>query len=671
MMAPVASLPDTVPDDPKVIAKLTQEWDIRGIDVATLHMSRGTIVPHAGGAPHSPRATLQGSVRVTELPELNTSSRGDIELGDTIGEGGMGVVWSGTQRPLRREVAIKSIREDAPPGATDALLREARVTGTLEHPNIVPIHALGRDATGRPLIVMKLIEGRSWAELLERQIDDGGHRAVLADLEHHIKILVEVSKAAHFAHSRGIIHRDLKPDNVMIGSFGEVYVVDWGIAVSVEVGADLDITHAQDVREVTGSPAYMAPEMAIGDGPHLDARTDVYLLGATLHQILTGRPPHEAPTTHKMLTKAYASTPHTYDAIIPEALANICQTAMARDPEERFQTAAAFSTAVGRFLEFRNSNLLTDEATATLEALRDMVSLPGQDSDHHAHYRLFNECRFGFLNALRIWENNDKAREGLQAAVELMIEFELAHGSAGAAEALLGDLLEKRPRLASRIARKREREHSTMMELDELKRDLDPTGADRPRAVLSFVVAATWPAVHGLLWYADRSAGYEVGHLSLAGIYGLFALGSVIVAIAARDKLLAKARFGLQTQMVLTLLYAGSALLWLVGYRLEIPVTSCFTLAFFFGIIAWVTASITVDQRMMAWAVAMAAGLVASVLHPPLGIVWMGAAGALGAVAMGILRIRTKSANDTLPLSARWSRHEAEALLTTTRRSSR
>ena len=371
-----------------------------------------------------------------------------------------------------------------------------------------------------------------------------------------------------------------------------------------------------------------------------------------------------------MLTKAYASTPHTYDANIPDALANICQTAMARDPEERFQTAAAFSTAVSRFLEFRNSNLLTDEASASLEALRDMVSLPGQDGDHHAHYRLFNECRFGFLNALRIWENNDKAREGLQAAVELMIEFELAHGSAGAAEALVSDLLEKRPRLASRIARKREREHSTMMELDELKRDLDPTGADRPRAVLSFVMAATWPAIHGALWWVDENTGYPVGHLELAAVYGFFALASIVVAIVARDKLLARARFGLQTQMVLTLLYGGSAFLWLVAHKLEIAVPSCFTLAFFFGIIAWVTAAITVDQRMMAWAIAMAAGLVASVLMPALGIVWMGAAGALGGIAMGILRIRSKSASDTLPLSARWSKHEAEAILATTRRSS-
>jgi len=667
MMAPVPPLPDTVPDDPKVVAKLTQEWDIRGIDVATLHMSRGTIVPRDQAS----RATLHGGVVVTELPELRTDEKGgDLELGDTIGEGGMGVVWSGTQRPLRREVAIKSIRADAPPGSTEALLREARVTGTLEHPNVVPIHALGRDAAGRPLIVMKLIEGRSWAELIERQQDSGGHRAVLADLEHHIKILLEVAKAAHFAHSRGIIHRDLKPDNVMIGSFGEVYVVDWGIAVCVDEEADLDITHAQDVREVTGSPAYMAPEMAIGDGPHLDARTDVYLLGATLHQILTGRPPHQASTTHGMLTKAYASTPQTYDANIPETLAEICQTAMARDPEERFQTAAAFSTAVSRFLEFRSSTLLTEEASATLEALRDMVSLPGPDNEHHAHYRLFNECRFGFLNALRIWENNDKARAQLQAAVELMIEFELAHGSAGAAEALIGELLEPRPRLASRIARKREREHSTMLELDELKRDLDPTGADRPRAYLSFAVAVTWPAVHATLWYVDEETSYAVGHLTLAAVYGLFALSSIVVAIAAREQLLARARFGLQTQMVLTLLYAGSAFLWLVAYRLEIPVPSTFTLAFFFGIVAWVTAAITVDQRMMAWAVAMAAGLVASVLSPGHGLVWMGLAGAIGGVAMGILRFRTKSANDTLPLSARWSRHEAEAILATTRRSS-
>jgi eukaryotic-like serine/threonine-protein kinase len=660
---------DSLGPDPALRAKLTQEWDVRGIDVATLHMSRGTIVPQTRGA----HVTLQGGVHPTELPELITAPAtgpGDIELGETIGEGGMGIVWMGTQRPLRREVAVKSVRDDAPAGATEALLREARVTGALEHPNVVPIHAVGRDESGRPLIVMKLIEGRSWAERLERQRDNGGQAAVMGELETHIRTLVDVARAAHFAHSRAIIHRDLKPDNVMIGSFGEVYVVDWGIAVTIEKDSDTDITHAHDVQEVTGSPAYMAPEMAIGDGVHLDERTDVYLLGATLHEILTGFAPHDAPTTARMLTKAYASLPHSYDATIPEALAQICQTAMARDPEERFQTAAAFATALERFLEFRSSTLLSEEAGAKLETLREMVSLPGNDGDHHAHYHLFNECRFGFLNALRIWENNERAVSDLQDAIELMIEFELAHGSAGAAEALLSDLPRPRPRLAARISRKREREHSTIMELDELKRDLDVTGGDRPRAMLSFVLALLWPAAHALLWYVDRHTSYGIGHVELAASYGLFSAGSMITAIAARETLLARARFGLQTQLVLTLVYVALSLLWVVALTLQLDIDVTFALAFFVGAVVWFMAAIAVDRRLLAWAFSMIGALIASLVAPASGLVWMAIAGGVGSTVMGVLRLRSRSPNDALPLSARWSRREADAALATTRRDS-
>ena len=556
----------------------------------------------------------------------------------------------------------------APDDAAEALLREARVTCCLEHPNVVPIHAIGQDELGRPLIVMKLIEGRSWAELLHEQHCQGPG-VVMANLDRHIDILIDVAKAAHFAHTRGFIHRDLKPDNVMVGTLGEIYLVDWGIAVSIaEAPESDDITHAREVNEVTGSPAYMAPEMAIGDGTHFDRRTDVYLLGATLHQILTGVPPHFAPTTGAMLAKAYASAPPHFEADVPETLADICATALRRNPEDRFQTAAAFATALSRFLEHRNSTLLADEAEAKLEQLRQTVDLGGGDGDHRALYNLFNEVRFGFLNALRIWSNNQKATRLLQEAIVMMIEWELSHGSAGAAEALIAELPQHMPRLAYRVSKKRDAETSTIMELDELRGELDTTGADRPRAMLAFVMAVTWPALFGMLWYVDTSTNYAIGHLELAAVAGLFSMGAVATAIGARETFLAKARFGLQTQLVQMVVHVGFAALWLVTRSLDVPLPAAFSLAFFYGGVLWLVAAISVDQRMAANAVTMLGGLIAMYVAPDYAFVWMGAAGGLGSAIMGILRLTSKSASDALPMSARWSKREAEQLLAHTRR---
>ena len=188
------------------------------------------------------------------------------------------------QRSLAREVAIKTVKDHAGERARDALCDEAVVTGLLEHPNVIPVHALGCDSEGRPLLVMKRVEGVAWRDLLRDPEHPAWatHAAAPEDrLAFHLDVLADVSQAAAFAHSRRIVHRDIKPENVMIGEFGEVYLLDWGLAVTA--GRELE------PGTLVGTPAYMAPEM-VGGG-RVDGRTDVYLLGATLHEVLTGRPP--------------------------------------------------------------------------------------------------------------------------------------------------------------------------------------------------------------------------------------------------------------------------------------------------------------------------------------------------------------------------------------------
>ena len=668
------TLPRSAMRDQDVGARLTHEWDVRGIDISSLQLDhRGTIVPRGdwGATTTAPaRRTPPPTAGLTDLPELDPAAIGgasELELGHTLGEGGMGIVWSAVQRPLRREVAVKSLHPRAnPPEAIPALLREARVTGALEHPNVVPIHALARDPAGRPLIVMKRIEGVSWSELLEDQTSQGPG-VVMSQLEHHVRVLIDVAKATHFAHSRGIVHRDLKPDNVMIGSFGEVYLVDWGIAVSLREDNALELPFAKSIREVTGSPGYMAPEMAVGDGNHIDARTDVYLLGATLHEIITGLPPHDGPNAEAMLTSAYASPPYPYDPSVPAELAAICHTAMNRDPEARYHSASSFAAALNRFLEHRDSTVLTDEASAKLEALRDAVAVAGAEPDKHALYHLFNECRFGFQNALRIWESNTRARELLQEAIELMIGYELDRGSAGAAAALIGELPIKRGKLMRRVDEKRDREHQDEAELERLKRAADLTGADRPRAYLAFGVALSWPAVHAALYWAEGATRYAIAHVELAAAYGLYAAGSLIVGIAARETFMSRSRFGLPTQLTLTLIYLASTLLWPLCRALGLDVPDSYTLLFFLNAAMWSAGAIAVDQRMLAWAASTLVGLVLTLGWPDQAILWMGGAGTVGSSVMAWLRFRTPTAESALPLSQRWSRRQAERVASTRR----
>ncbi len=260
----------------------------------------------------------------------------DVELGRELAAGGMGRVLLAVQPSLSREVAVKTILAGGSAGAAQALENEARVLGMLDHPGIVPIHGLGRDPSGRPLVIMKRVEGASLRDLLKDPAhplwsdwdDDSADRLVA-----RIGILMRVCDAVHFANNRGIVHRDIKPANIMVGELGQVYLLDWGIAVT-----------AGEVGSLAGSPAYMAPEMALGDA--VDARTDVYLLGATLHHLLSGSPRHAGESLDETLLAACRSAPFAYDPSIPEDLAALANRATAADPAHRPQGALALRRAL-------------------------------------------------------------------------------------------------------------------------------------------------------------------------------------------------------------------------------------------------------------------------------------------------------------------------------------
>lgn len=439
------------------------------------------VLPEAGRATLSPpdQTRRDAATQAMQLlDQLREGSRLVVE-DELLGTGGMSDVHVGTQKALDRKVAVKLPKGEAKAIAGE-VLREAWITGQLEHPHVMPVYDLTLDANGMPLIVLKRVDGLHWRELLQNPELVKERFGTDDVLGWHLQTFMQVCNAVGFAHSRHIVHRDIKPANVMIGEFGEVYVTDWGIAVSVRPGG----IGAYDPEVLAGTPVYLAPEMVLGEP--VSPETDVYLLGATLFEILTGSPPHVAPSLREIAMKAIADEPPEAGPDVPTELAAVCRTAMKRERQQRYRTAEGLRRAVQSFLERRDSRELATAAHADLVRLEAALKVALQDPEapHADVFDLFGACRFGFKAALRAWPDNTDASEGLERAVRAMIELELARMNARAAENLLNDLPNPSAELRARVdAALQERaaardEHRALI---EFRRDLDPTIGRRGR----------------------------------------------------------------------------------------------------------------------------------------------------------------------------------------------
>ena len=488
--------------------------------LATLGIDATQIVTDHKGTVASPMLG-EDQPRVTmRLPRLLLGSddepggAADLELGDPLGKGGMGVVWSATQVALRRRVAVKRLRDErVGPRAEAQLLREALVTGALEHPNIVPVHTLGQDDHGRPLLVMKQIEGTPWSALLRPLYPERGP-ADAREIERHLGILMQVCQALDFAHAQGVIHRDIKPENVMVGPFGEVYVLDWGIAVSTR-GGDHELP-PMEVGSLVGTPAYMAPEMAAAQAA--DVRTDVYLLGATLHELVTGRPRHQADGVFATLTLAFESEPVAYPEHVPAELAEICNRATHRDPARRYASAQAMRDALAEFLRHGSSRELSKEGWQRLELLEGMLGadLRTVSADAIEIHVLATEGRFAFERACQEWPGNTEARTGLQQLLERMIRYALANGDVRAAAGLLRALPEPRPPLEREVEQARRAQLERQREiakLEKLRYDGDINVFSGERRRLAYLHGITLALLAAGLFALRRLGIHEPGYL--------------------------------------------------------------------------------------------------------------------------------------------------------------
>jgi len=423
--------------------------------------------------------------RIGEVLERDALRKMDeLELGETMAEGGMGLVRRAVQTALGREVAVKQLHaERLTPERERELVDEARVTGKLEHPNIIPVHGLGVDDANAPLFVMRKVDGIAWVDALADSGELPTSYQDMERLEAHLEIFEHVCRAVHFAHAMGIVHRDLKPDNIMLGEHGEVYVADWGIAVSVrreDVGSGLP--HVTEITGTAGTPAYMAPEMVGSDGSNIDARTDVYLLGATLHTALTGLFRHEGGSLLAVLVEAQKSRPFDYDGMIPDGLAEICNRATRLDPAERFEDVESMRRAVAAWRRRRHAIKLSERAGEELARLEATIVGGGDEVEA---YRLYGSSRFGFEQALEIWPEYDEAKLGRERTHRAMFDVALGKGDLGFAESLLGDLSEDDTGRAAKLERAKaaaRKERERLEELERLSKELDPREGLRAQA---------------------------------------------------------------------------------------------------------------------------------------------------------------------------------------------
>jgi serine/threonine-protein kinase len=313
------------------------------------------------GLPTPPAPTLPSTVA------YEPGSRQRYTLTRLLAQGGIGQVWLAHDEDIGRDVALKELRPDRRDNPADAtrFLDEAKITGQLEHPGIVPVYELVQPRDGQSCYAMRFVGSRTLADAIQeyhrkRQAGEAGP----LDLRELLTAFVSVCQAVAYAHSRGVLHRDLKPQNVGLGEYGEVLVLDWGLAkvlgqaedptsllpVALGTGDGAGLTLQ---GQVLGTPAYMSPEQARGRPDLVYKRSDVYGLGAILYELQTGQPPFRGADTPEVLKRVVQEPPVPPRQCVPatpRALEAVCLKALAKRPENRYASASDLAREVEHWL---------------------------------------------------------------------------------------------------------------------------------------------------------------------------------------------------------------------------------------------------------------------------------------------------------------------------------
>jgi serine/threonine-protein kinase len=290
------------------------------------------------------------------MDEIRKPSWVRLRSDGAIGAGGMGDIEAVVDDVLQRRLARKLIHPDLQErqATLQMFIREAQITGRLSHPNIVPVHEIGYDPTGRVYFTMKLIRGNTLAALIDARESVEIERN---ELFSRLDDIVKVCDALGFAHDNGVLHCDIKPDNIMVGNFGQVYLMDWGVAHIMDAATDSDnwVGEADVDSLILGTAQYMSPEQATGPRAELDQRADLFAVGAALYEILTKRPPYPAGNATATLMNAQSGEMPSVSEVIgrgkvPRALERIVMRALAADRDERYPNVEAFRDDLVQFM---------------------------------------------------------------------------------------------------------------------------------------------------------------------------------------------------------------------------------------------------------------------------------------------------------------------------------
>jgi hypothetical protein len=530
--------------------------------------------------------------QVEGLPSATFASAGesgDFELGAEIGRGGMGEVLEARQVAMQRVVAVKRPRRT---DDTEALLLEAVATGRLEHPGIVPVHLLASAPDHTPFFVMKRIEGRPWSELLDSR-----------PLAEHLETLLRVCDAVAFAHRNGVVHRDIKPSNVMIGTFGEVYLVDWGLAAATRPDPVLP---SADRLPVGGTPAYMAPEMA--KAGRIGPWSDVYLLGAVLCELLTGRPPHGGRSIADALAHAAAGTLPALEGVSAD-LAAVCLRAMAPEPLKRFDSVQDFRAELQQSVRHRGALELHERTLKRLVALERGDPTAG----------LASECRFGFEEVRRQWPEFPAAREGLRRTVIAEVTIALASNAVHSARALLAQLDDPPPELLAQIEAAELADRARTMRLAQLEQMEREGSNDAARETKAHFVGLFAPTTALFSFSVQLVQWLRPSWLtSLSGV-GLVMLFGVTSAIYGRRISLAPDTNSMQKRLVsaLAATWFVTLVLWSMAAWWNLPFLQAVALYLLVNAAVWASGSLLIGDRVgYVISLAFGASLIATLAFP-------------------------------------------------------
>ncbi len=398
-----------------------------------------------------------------------------------VGEGGFGEVWEALQISLERIVAVKRIQfahyrrllsNERRTAAMDyQFQQEAMITAQLEHPNIVPVYDLGADLDGHPLLAMKMVRGRPWSEELHSDFD------VLSEDEHlakHLPILIDMMQAVAFAHSKGIVHRDLKPSQVMLGQFGEVMLMDWGLAIRVRSGGSSDenpiqrrisIPTPETAASPAGTPSMMAPEQTLPLATGVTARTDVYLLGGTLYCLLTGSYPHKAMDSASAIARAKEGVvedprKRSPERAIPDELAELCLWALQVVPGDRPESVQVMIDRLGDYLTGASARRQSEMVTREIASKLVVWEAGKLEGDVTTRYNVLSGWLAELQKAGLLWPRNPAVKGLRERALRHYAEAAIAEGDLRLSRVMavpLGDgaLLDRIARAEAKVARDR------------------------------------------------------------------------------------------------------------------------------------------------------------------------------------------------------------------------